>query len=741
MKKTLFYRLGSLSYRFRFIIVVIWSVLILSCIPSLPNIIAPFQSTGFVDEKSPGAILNNQLKQKLGNSDNQLLVMYHSDTLTANSLLFQKKINQSLDALKQYPIKHDVLLPSENPKQISSDKHTAFVVLMFDNKQALTAAQLQHIQSLIKYPTHMTKTFGGETVFINSLNTQTQNDLSKADRFAGPLAIITLVLVFGSVVAAIVPVLLGGSCALIILMTLYLIAHACTLSIFTLNIALLLGLCLSLDYSLFIISRFREELKQTRDVSKAIANTTATAGKAVFFSGLAVFISLSALLLFPVNILFSVGVGGLVAVSVAVSAAVLVLPAVLSMLNTHINRLPVCLFRNTTTHHAPTWHWIALNVIKRPLLCFITGLSILLLLGAPFLNAQIGVSNVHILPKHTDSRQFFDQYEAAFNANQLTPLRLVVTTEDDTSILSPKSVAAIYDLSKKIKNNPLVASVESITTINPTFTKKTYQTLYHSPKTITNSALKLLLKTTTHDNFTTITIVSKYGENTPQTKQLIAQLRRLHPGNHLTAQLTGVFINNQEVMTRIIHLFPYAVGWILILTYLILLILLRSVLLPLKAILMNILSLCASYGVLVFVFQEGHLHHLLDFEPQHLVDISLMVIIFCALFGFSMDYEVFLLTRIHEAYLIKQDNNASIVFGIEHSSRIITSAALIVIVTCASFMVAEVLMVKEFGLGIAMAVAVDAFIVRSLFVPATMALVKQWNWYLPVWLDKILPKP
>lgn len=740
MKNTLFYRLGSLSYRFRVIIIVFWSVLILSCIPFLPNIIKPFQSTGFVDEKSPSAILDNKLNQLLGHASNQLLVMYHSNTLTANSALFQKKINQSLEPLKDYPLKHDVLLPSMNPNQISSDKHTAFVVLMFDNKQALTAAQLQHIQSLIKQPTHMTMTFGGETVFIDSLNTQTQNDLSKADRFAGPLAIITLILVFGSLVAAIVPVLLGGGCALIILMALFLIAHACTLSIFTLNIALLLGLCLSLDYSLFIISRFREELKQTRDVSQAIANTSATAGKSVFFSGLAVFVSLSALLLFPVNILFSVGVGGLIAVFVAVTVAVIVLPAVLSILNTNINRLPVCLFRNTTTHHAPTWHWIALNVVKRPLLFFITGLFILLLLGAPFLNANIGVSNVHILPKHTDSRLFFDQYETAFNANQLTPLRLVIKTQDNTSILSPKSIAAIYDLSKKIKNNPLVASVESITTINPAFTKKTYQTLYQSPKTITDPALKLLLKTTTHQNFTTITIVSNYAENTPQTKELITQLRNIHLGNNLTTQLTGVFINNQEVMASIINLFPYAVGWILILTYLILLILLRSVLLPLKAIVMNILSLCASYGVLVFVFQDGHLHHMLDFEPQHLVDISLMVIIFCALFGFSMDYEVFLLTRIHEAYLKKQDNNASIIFGIEHSSRIITSAALIVIVTCASFMVAEVLMVKEFGLGIAVAVAVDAFIVRSLFVPATMALVKQWNWYLPTWLDKILPK-
>ena len=155
---------------------------------------------------------------------------------------------------------------------------------------------------------------------------------------------------------------------------------------------------------------------------------------------------------------------------------------------------------------------------------------------------------------------------------------------------------------------------------------------------------------------------------------------------------------------------------------------------------MNVLSLCATYGVLVFVFQEGHLHQLLNFDPQGILDISLLVIIFCALFGFSMDYEVFLLTRIQESYEKNKLNDQSIIFGIEHSSRIITCAAIIVIVTCGSFMVAEVLMVKEFGLGIAVAIFVDAFLVRSIFVPATMALVKQWNWYLPKWLDRILPK-
>ena len=222
-------------------------------------------------------------------------------------------------------------------------------------------------------------------------------------------------------------------------------------------------------------------------------------------------------------------------------------------------------------------------------------------------------------------------------------------------------------------------------------------------------------------------------------EQLITYLHTLKSDNGLSIQLTGQPVSDREVLESILHFLPYAILWIMVFTYFILLLLLRSVFLPFKAILMNLLSLCACYGALVLVFQDGYLSHLLNFEPQGLLDISLLVIIFCALFGFSMDYEVFLLSRIKESHEIYGDNTRSIIFGIEKSSRIITSAALIVIVLCSSFLVAEVLIVKAFGLGIAVAIFVDAFLIRTILVPSTMMLLKKWNWYLPKWLDKILP--
>ncbi len=733
MRHTPFYRLGLFVYTHSKLIVILWAVMVMSCVPIIPNLMTPFQTTGFVDEYSDSAKTDHYLDTKLGYQHNRFILIYNSKALKATNPKYINKLKKSLRHLKGFPIKHEIIFPDMNKNQISRDKHTAYVVVLFDSKKTMSPELLIKFKNTLKTPTHMTMKLGGESVFIEELNKQTQKDLYHADVIVAPIITLILIMVFGSMLAAIVPVILAGGCALLILSALYAFGHLFSLSIFTINIALLLGVCLSLDYSLFIISRFREELNQKNTIIEAVSITMATAGKAIFFSGLAVFISLAALFLFPVNLLFSVGVGGLTAVFAAVVVAIIVLPAMLAILNTRISLPPANLRRGSF------WRSLAANVVKRPLLFFVTGLIVLLLLGTPFLKSRLGVSDLHILPLHSESRQFFDAYKAKFNEHELTPIQLVVTTNHG-SILSSQHIGQLYDFSRKLQKKTLIKQVNSIVTIDPALKKIHYQALYNSTKRFTDPAIHVLLKTTTHKQLTVMSVVGNYGANSPEMNTLIKQLHRMEPGKSLALQLTGTPVNNADVLHRISHIFPFAITWIVVLTYIILLLLFRSLFLPLKAILMNVLSLCATYGVLVFVFQEGHLHHLLNFDPQGILDISLLVIIFCTLFGFSMDYEVFLLTRIQESYINCKHNDQSIVFGIEHSSRIITSAAIIVIVTCGSFMTAEVIMVKEFGLGIAVAIFVDAFIVRSIFVPATMALVKRWNWYIPMWLDKILPR-
>lgn len=733
--ETFFFRFGKSIYHFRKLILILWLVIIVATLPFLKEIMTPFRSTGFVDYNSQSVQAEEFLNKYLTYSQNRLLLIYSSPTIRNTNPLFIQKIKTSLLPMKDFPLEYETILPTTSNKQLSQDKHTAYVVILLEKNTPLSQDLLIQLEKRIEAPKGMNLHFGGEAFFVSYVTKQTQHDLYQADSVAAPVSLLILILIFGSVTAALLPLFLGGGSALIILFSLYIIGHFCVLSIFTLNIALLLGLCLSLDYSLFIISRFREEL-QTKNVSEALAITLQTAGKAIFFSGLAVSASLSALLLFPVTILFSVGIGGLAAVFIAVAVAITLLPAILGMLNQKINTLSLSFFRKkTTSFHF--WRKLSTAVIKHPLVYFISVLSILLLLGYPFLQVEFGLSDHRILPPHSEGRKFFDDYKKAFNENELTPLILIVSSKKP--ILSKSNLNQIIDITDKLNKNPLISRVFSIVTTEPHLSKKAYQQLYQNPHKIKNKELKQLLLTTTRLHFTTITIVSKYKPHSPEIAQLIQELRAMKPGKELSLQITGVPVKNEDVFNTIQQLFPYAVLWIVCLTYVILLFLLRSLFLPLKAILMNMVSLCASYGILVFIFQEGYLHQWLNFEPQGLLDVTLLIIIFCALFGFSMDYEVFLLTRIRESYLRNKSNNQSIVYGIEHSSKLITGAATIVIFICGSFMVADVLMVKAFGLGIAVAIFVDAFLVRSLLVPATMALVESWNWYIPRWLDKILP--
>jgi RND superfamily putative drug exporter len=739
MQHNMFYTLGKIVYSARWLIIGLWLIVIFACIPIIPNIITPFKTTGFVDERSQSTLAENYINKKLGfNNNNKFLIVYTSKTLLATERPYLDEIKKSLSGLKNFPIKHEIILPNTNKKQISKNKHTAYVIVIIQSIEPMNDTLLAQFKSSIKTPQHMTMELGGKDIFVKNVNKQTQIDLYKADFIATPVAIITLIFIFGSLVAAILPIVLGGGCALIILATLYFLGHAFSLSIFTLNIALLLGLCLSLDYSLFVISRFRDELHKGLHIKEAIAITQATAGRAIFFSGLAVFISLTALLLFPINILFSVAVGGLSAVFVAVFTAIILLPAVLSVLNTRINLLSVRWRRKNKMTHFNFWHWIAEKVIKRPLLYFFAILIVLLMLGFPFLSAKFGVSDFRIFPEHSESRLFFDTFSEKFNASELTPITMLMKTHNHP-ILSYKNISNLYDLTDKLKRNPLIAEVNSIVTTDPHLTKHQYYELYKLHNGLINPDIKQLLATTTRHYFTVINIISKYQINSPKTAALIDELQQTKVSKGMKMELTGTPVDNIDVLKSISHTLPFAVLWIIGFTYIILLILLRSLFLPIKAILMNLLSLSACYGALVLVFQDGYLHQLFNFQPQGMLDISLLVIIFCALFGFSMDYEVFLLTRIKESYELTHDNEKSIVFGIEKSSRIITSAAIIVIFICGSFLVADVLMVKAFGFGIAVAIFVDAFLIRTILVPATMTLINQWNWYLPRWLDKILP--
>lgn len=739
MQHDIFYKLGKLIYYLRWWILIFYLALIGVCIPFVPKVMSQFTTTGFIDPHSESAKTDQLVDKRIGYRRNQFIILYESKNSFYKDSRFSDEIKHSLSGLKNFPIKNEIIYPDTNKQQVSKDKRMAYAVVLFKDNKEISEETLKSFKAAIKKPAHLKMQIGGEPIFLDDTKQQTQADLIQAEMIASPIAVITLLLVFGTVVAAFLPMILDGTCALFILTMLFFLGHYFALSIFTLNIALLLGLCLSLDYALFIISRFRDELKKPQPLPEALAITVATAGKAVFFSGLAVFISLSALLMFPINILFSVGMGGITAVAMAVFVSIILLPALLGIIKTKINFLPIRLIPEKHSRKYSYWHWLMKKVLSFPWTFFLLILAMLIFLGVPFLSVQFGLSDYKILPKNVESRQVFDKITSDFNESQLTPILVVVKTKNG-KILTDNHIAELYRFTRKLKNDARVDSVNSIVTTDPQLTKEQYQMLYTNRNAPVNSSLKQMLLLTTKDNFTVITVLSEYPGASKSTKALVNKIRDINPGKNMEVQVSGVTANTVDVFHKIAAIFPYALLWIGGLTYLILLLLLRSLFLPLKAIAMTVLSLCASYGVLVLVLQEGYLSHFLHFQPQEMVDISLLIIIFCALFGFSMDYEVFLLSRIKEDYDQTGDNLKSITHGITSSSKIISSAAIIVILICFSFISADVVLVKAFGLGIAVAIFVDAFLIRTMLVPATMALLGKWNWYLPKWLDKILPK-
>lgn len=738
MHNHLFYRLGKFVFHLRWLILCAWLVAAIACIPILPKVVDAFQTTGFNVDGAPSVQADNVLKDQFGYGKNKFIVIYTSKQLKTDNPLFMQKIRSSLSDLRNFKIKHTIIYPDDNKKQISKDKRTAYAVIMVKSKKTISDDDLQTLKLMIKTPTKMTIAIGGEPIFDEGIGEQTQKDLFAADMIAAPLTVIMMLIIFESITGALIPILTGAGCAVMILSVLYLVGQHYALSVFTLNIALLLGLCLSLDYALFIISRFRYELRNGHQPIVALAITQATAGKAVFFSGLAVFVSLSALLLFPINILFSVGVGGLTAVFVAVTTANLVLPAILAILGRHINFLSIKSASTLENGKSQFWRWLVDKVVNRPMAYFVIIMAILCVMSYPITKAQFGVSDYHILPQNAPARQFFEIFKSKFNENTLTPIEMILTVPND--ILSKRNIKKLYNLSQDLKDWKKIDSIENIVNSDPMLTPDQYYMLYSMPKGQMNKNIKTLLDTTTREHLTVFTIVSDYPANSEQSQNLVRELQQLKTGKNLTKQFSSLTLTNMEVFDKVHEIFPYALAIIMIFTYIILTLLLRSIILPLKAIITTMLSLCASYGVLVFIIQQGHLSELLNFQAQGMLDISLLVIIFCALFGFSMDYEVFLLTRIREHYDAVNDTTKSIIFGVEHSSRIITSAAIIVIAICSAFMVADIVMVKAFGLGIAVAIFTDAFLIRSLLVPAVMTMMGKLNWYLPAWLDKLLPR-
>ena len=630
------------------------------------------------------------------------------------------------------------------PRQVSADRHTAYDIVFLDLPPDDSPDALPILRQRLRDAPGLKVELAGGPAFYGDVQAVSERDLQRSEIISLPLAALALLIVFGSIVAASLPLAIGGAAVVSALALIFIVAGVTPMSIFVLNLATLLGLGLGVDYSLLMTSRFREELAARgggpEAVHDAVGATMATAGRAVFFSGLTVLLGLLGLILFEFMILRSVGIAGAIVVGFAVLAALTLLPALLTIAGQRIDSFRVRKIGTAGGTDGP-WARLANRVMDRPIRVLLPTLGILLLLGTPFLHVRFNAPDASILPASVPSRVAFDQLTSAFGPGPFAPIVLAVRT--DGPVTDPANLARVYAYTRQLATDRRIVRIQSVVDLDPRLTLAQYQLLYATPTGPPDRFVQQALAGSTRGTLTAITIFTPYGPNEQPGRDLVRDLRSgtgpLKPPDGLDVLVGGGAADVEDVVAGVAADFPRTALFILVTTYLVLFLLLRSVILPLKALAMNTLSITASFGALVWIFQDGNLSALLGTQPLGFVETTQPVILFCVLFGLSMDYEVFLLTRMRETWDLTGDNRAAVAHGLERSGRIVTSAALIVVLVASSFAFADIVLIKALGLGIAIAVALDATVVRALLVPATMRLLGHWNWWLPKALARRLP--
>jgi RND superfamily putative drug exporter len=568
---------------------------------------------------------------------------------------------------------------------------------------------------------------GGQIQVFREVGDQVERDLARAEGIAVPITLLLLVVVFGSAVAGMLPLAVGGVAIVGTLLLLRLLGDLTDVSIYALNLTTALGLGLAIDYSLFIVSRYREELRAGREPADALLVTMTTAGRTVLFSAATVAVALLALLVFPLYFLRSFGYAGIAVVALAALGALVVLPALLAVLGRRVDRLRLPIGR-VRSNRAPSrgspdpsgagfWHRLATGVMRRPLPIATAVVAFLLLLGAPFLGVRFGLPDDRVLPASAGSRQVADALRAGFAADDASALAVVATGTGDPATRRQDIdgyAGALSRLDDVSRVDALTGSYADGRRLQgPTPASRRFAA----------------------PDGTWLSVVPSVGSTTARGEDLVARVRALPAP--FGVQVTGPAAQLVDTKASLAAHLPAAAAIIATVTVVLLFLMTGSVVIPLKALVLNLLSLTAVYGAMVFIFQEGHLADVLGFTPTGTIDTSMPVLMFCIAFGLSMDYEVFLLSRIKEEHDRTGDTVAAVAVGLERSGRIVTAAAALLAIVFAAFATSQVSFLQLFGVGTALAVVVDATLIRALLVPAFMRLAGQANWWAPAPLRRL----
>ncbi len=742
----MFSRWGAFVYRFRRPVAIIAIVVAISSSFLAAQASSALSAGGWLDTNSESAAVAARLDSEFGAGKSSMIALFRSTTpgADARSAEFQGAIATATASLAHDPRVTGVVGYAEtgDTRFISTAGDAAYTVIQLDMTDEESVGAVDDIRAAIQPPAGYTYQLTGYGPITKDSAEQSEKDLQKAEAVSLPIAAVILVLVFASIVAAGMPLFVAGLAIPSSLALIYLVAQQVEMSVFVLNIATMLGLALAIDYSLFIVSRFREELRRGRTVEEAVERAIATSGKAVAFSGIAVAIGLSGLLLFVAPAIRSIGIAGALVVLCSVVYALTFLPAMLGMLGHRVNALSIRGLRHRfrpvadglEVARTSRWERVARAVMARPVFVLIPTLAFLLLVGSPFLRMEQGVPGAEIYPPGVESRDAYVALQTEFAPGETTPI--VILADVQGSPTDAANIQALTDYAASVDAVEHVDRVEGPFTIHDPktgalLTPEQVAGLYALPEGQRPPGLDELLAQYVRGSTVRLDAISPLSPSVPAATDMIPVIRAVDAGSGITTQVGGSAASGHDFLVSQAERAPYAVTLTLVASALILFLLFGSVVIPIKAVIMTLLSITASFGALVWIFQEGNLSNILNFEPLGYTIAGNPIIMFSVIFGLSMDYEVLLLSRMQETYRRTRDNTASVAEGLSRTAGVITGAALIMVTVFSAFALAEIITIKSIGVGMAIAVAVDATIIRVLLVPATMRLMGHWNWWAP----------
>jgi putative drug exporter of the RND superfamily len=676
----------------------------------------------FEDHGSESVLARGEIEQASGHSASPDMVVLVRLGAPVSSQAAQAKIARVARALEDPGVAAVAAARDGRPEElVSRDGRSTYLLATFksgvdDDKLAET------LQDRVEQEPGVSA--GGGQLAFAQVSEQVQEDLARAEMLAFPLLFLLSLVVFRSVVAALLPIVVGATTILTTFVWLRLVNTAEPMSVFAINLITGAGLGLAIDYSLFVVSRYREELHAGHEPQVAVVRTVRTAGRTVAFSAVTVAASLCALLVFPLAFLRSFAYAGVAVAFLAGAFSVVVLPAILVMLGRNVDRLTI-FKRSTQINEEGFWHRMALFVMRRPVAIAAASIAVLLFLGAPFLGIKLSLPDDRVLPEEAQSRQVTDVLREEFPSGEAGATSVVAEGIGDPA----ERTVDIDAYAVALAQLPGVSRVDAVT---GSYCGEGLADLGCQPGQLVlagGEGRYLAFSTSAAGGSTYLSVVPDVEPLSPQGEALVADIRTTNAP--FDVQVTGQSARLVDVKEELFAKLPLAAAIIAIVTFLVLFIQFGSVVIPIKAIILNLLSLSATFGAMVWVFQQGNLSGPLNFTATGTLDATTPILMFCVAFGLSMDYEVFLLSRIKEEYDRTGDNELSVARGLERTGRIVTAASMLIAVVFLSFATSHITFIKLFGIGLTLAVLMDAFLIRGTLVPAFMRLAGEWNWWAP----------